>query len=126
MYVSGFLCGGAAMPMYSVSISHANDNAEGRFLQIASGMLMANAIGAVVGPLLYGGTELVGVVYGFMGIVFLAFLVCVVWTARRLQTHSVQRTHFEPFQPVPKTGPEVFAMDPRIGETPVVDEEPRN
>ncbi|HEY5647637.1 MAG TPA: MFS transporter [Pseudomonadales bacterium] len=126
MYVSGFLCGGAAMPMYSVSIAHANDNAEGRFLQIASGMLMANAIGAVVGPLLYGGTELVGVVYGFMGIVFLAFLVCVVWTARRLQTHSVQRTHFEPFQPVPKTGPEVFAMDPRIGETPVVDEEPRN
>ncbi len=125
MYVSGFLCGGAAMPMYSVSIAHANDNAGGRFLQIASGMLMANAIGAVIGPLLFGATEFFGLVYGFMGIVFSAFVVCIVWTAHRLRVHAVSREHFEPFQALPKTVPEVFVLDPR-GEEPVAaDGEPR-
>jgi len=131
MYVSGILCGGAAMPMYSVSIAHANDNAEGRFLQIASGMLMANAIGAVAGPLLYGGTEFFALTYGFMGIVFSAFVVCVIWTAHRLRVHPVQREYFEPFQPLPKTVPEVFALDPRVqtpptgaGTSPAPDGEP--
>jgi MFS family permease len=116
LYVAGFLCGGAAMPMYSVSIAHANDNAAGRFLEIASGMLMANALGSVVGPILYGGSTLVGIENGFMGIIGVAFAISVGWTYLRLRTHTVTRDYFEPYQPLPETGTEVFVLDPR-GET---------
>ena len=60
-----------------------------------------------------------------MGIVFSAFVVCIVWTAHRLRVHAVSREHFEPFQALPKTVPEVFVLDPR-GEEPVAaDGEPR-
>jgi MFS family permease len=113
LYVAGFLCGAAAMPMYSVSIAHANDNANGQFLQIASGMLMANAIGAVVGPLLFAGVRLAGLPQALMVIMALAFATGAVWTILRLRTHSVDRAHFEPYQPLPKTTAEAAVLDPR-------------
>lgn len=116
LYVCGFLCGGAAMPMYAISIAHANDNAEGRFLQIASGMLMANALGAVLGPLAYGASRAAGMRQGFLVTMGVAFVCCVAWTALRLRTHEVRREHFEPFQPLPKTTPEVAVLDPRMAE----------
>jgi MFS family permease len=114
LYLCGFLCGGAAMPMYAISIAHANDNADGRFLQIASGMLTANALGAVLGPVAYGAFRAVGMSEGFMVTMSLAFLSCVLWTALRLRTHTVRRDYFEPFQPLPKTTPEVAVLDPRM------------
>jgi MFS family permease len=119
LYVSGFLCGGAAMPMYSISIAHANDNAEGRFLQIASGMLMANALGAVIGPFAFGASRYLGASQGFMATLGVAFLCCVVWTGVRLKAHSARRDYFEPFQPLPKTSPEVAVLDPRMEGEPV-------
>ncbi len=116
LYVAGFLCGAAAMPMYSVSIAHANDNANGQFLQIASGMLMANAIGAVLGPLLYAGVKMAGLPQALMVIMALAFAGGTVWTALRLRAHPVQRAHFEPYQPLPKTTAEAAVLDPRQTE----------
>ena len=113
LYVAGFLCGAAAMPMYSVSIAHANDNAKGDFLQIASGMLMANAIGAVMGPLLFAGVKLTGLPQVLMLLMALAFAAGMAWTALRLRTHQVDRAHFEPYQPLPKTTAEAAVLDPR-------------
>ena len=116
LLLAAFLCGAAAMPMYSVSIAHANDNAEGRFLEIASGMLMANAIGAMLGPMLYGAAVAMGLPQGFMNIITIAFVACLLWTALRLYTHPVGREHFEPYQPLPKTSPEVLVLDPRLNQ----------
>jgi hypothetical protein len=101
------------MPMYSVSIAHANDNANGQFLEIASGMLMANAIGAVAGPFLYAGGRMAGVPQALMVIIALAFAIGIIWTALRLRVHEADRTYFEPYQPLPKTTPEVAVLDPR-------------
>lgn len=114
LYLTAFLCGAAAMPMYSISVAHANDNAEGRFLQIASGMLMANAVGAMLGPAVYGASRWAGLEQGFMIILCAAFVLCVLWTALRLKSHTVRRDHFEPFQPLPKTSLEVITLDPRL------------
>jgi MFS family permease len=116
LYLVGFLCGGAAMPMYAISIAHANDNAEGQFLPIASGMLMANAIGAVVGPIGYGLAQWLRLEDGLLGMIAGAFLLSVLWTLLRLRSHPVAREHFEPYQPLPKTTPEVLSMDPRTDE----------
>jgi len=116
LYAAGFICGAAVMPMYSVSIAHANDNANGEFLQIASGMLMANAAGAVLGPLLYAGARAAGLGQALMIILGIAFALGVIWTGLRLRTHEVNRAHFEPYQPLPKTSMEVLAMDPRTDE----------
>ena len=114
LYLVGFLCGGAAMPMYAISIAHANDNANGHFLPIASGMLMANALGAVSGPFIYSLGQLLEIEDGLLIIVLGAFALSVIWTSLRIRSHPVQRAHFEPYQPLPKTSPEVLAMDPRI------------
>ncbi len=116
LYLVGFLCGGAAMPMYAISIAHANDNANGQFLQIASGMLMANAIGAVLGPVLYSAARWLQFDDGLLAIVLVAFLISVLWTLLRIRRHPVSRAHFEPYQPLPKTSPEVLAMDPRLDD----------
>nr|ACZ16568.1 major facilitator transporter [uncultured bacterium] len=114
LYIAAFLCGAAAMPMYSISVAHANDNARGRFLQIASGMLLANAVGAVLGPLIFNVTLTLGWDNGFMGIIAAAFACCLVWTLLRLRVHEVSRDYFEPFQPLPKTTPEIVNLDPRL------------
>ncbi len=109
----GFVLGGTAMPMYSIGIAHANDNAAGNFLVIASVMLVVNGIGSTVAPLLYALLkalefgdvyfQIIGVVYG-LG---------VVWTAYRLLVHDATARHFEPFQTVPRTTLGVAALDPR-------------
>lgn len=116
LYIAAFLCGAAAMPMYSISVAHANDNARGRFLQIASGMLLANAVGAVFGPLIFNLSLTLGWDNGFMGIIAAAFACCLAWTMLRLRTHEVSRDYFEPFQALPKTTPEIVSLDPRLDE----------
>lgn len=113
LYLCAFLTGGATMPMYAISIAHANDNAEGRFLQIASGMLTANAVGAVLGPVVYAGMSFFPLPDAFMIILGLTFLLSVLWTALRMRVHPVTRDHYEPFQLMPKTTVEAAVMNPR-------------
>ncbi|MGF1476217.1 MAG: MFS transporter [Geminicoccaceae bacterium] len=51
VYAGGFLFGGLALPLYSLSIAHANDHAgPGQFVEIAAGMTLFYALGASVGP----------------------------------------------------------------------------
>jgi len=49
----GFLWGGVAFPLYSLSVAHANDQASpGTFVHISSGLLLMYGLGAIIGPLL--------------------------------------------------------------------------
>lgn len=53
VFVGGLLFGSFAMPLYSLSIAHANDFAEpGTYVELAAGLTMFYAIGASVGPLI--------------------------------------------------------------------------
>lgn len=48
-----FLFGAAVMPIYALSLALASDNAkEGNFMEVGTGLMMTNAAGSVVGPLL--------------------------------------------------------------------------
>lgn len=53
IYAGSFLFGGFALPLYSLSAAHANDHAgKGQYVELAAGLTMFFALGAVVGPLL--------------------------------------------------------------------------
>lgn len=116
LYSLGFVLGATAMPMYSLAIAHANDNAQGKFLVITSAMLVANGLGATLGPLLYGGLNAIG----FEGVYFLVigmiYLLGAIWTVSRLTLYHRSRTYFEPYQMMPKTTLGVAEIDPRNEE----------
>jgi MFS family permease len=48
-----FLFGASVMPIYALSLALASDNAQdGNFLEVGTGLMMTNAAGSVIGPLL--------------------------------------------------------------------------
>jgi MFS family permease len=50
LFVAALLFGATAMPLYGLAVAHANDFAEpGEFVEISGGLILANAVGAVVG-----------------------------------------------------------------------------
>ncbi|MEC9368624.1 MAG: MFS transporter [Pseudomonadota bacterium] len=52
IYAGSFLFGAFAIPLYSLSIAHANDRAtDSQYVLVAAGLLFVYAIGASVGPL---------------------------------------------------------------------------
>ena len=53
IFIGGFLFGGFALPLYSLSAAHANDHARsGQFVELAAGLTMFFAVGAMIGPLI--------------------------------------------------------------------------
>lgn len=52
LYAFGFLFGAFSFPVNAISIAHANDFAEeGAYVELASGLLLTYAVGAVIGPM---------------------------------------------------------------------------
>jgi len=48
-----FLFGASVMPIYALSLALASDNAkEGNFMEVGTGLMMTNAAGSIIGPLL--------------------------------------------------------------------------
>lgn len=47
-----FLFGGCVMPIYALSLAHAGDIVETSFLEVGTGILIMNAVGAILGPIL--------------------------------------------------------------------------
>ena len=48
-----FAFGACALPIYAVSLALANDNAkEGKFIELGTGLLMINACGSIIGPMI--------------------------------------------------------------------------
>lgn len=53
IFLGAFLFGGFALPLYSLSAAHANDHAgPGQYVELAAGLTLFFALGAVVGPLI--------------------------------------------------------------------------
>ncbi len=121
LWVAAIL-GATAMPMYSLAIAHANDNADGRFLQIAGAMLVANGLGSAFGPSLYALLNSLGMHNALFIIVASAYALTLLWTGYRLWIHKVTRGHFERYQLLPDTTQSAAELDPRSGEQ--VNQEP--
>jgi MFS family permease len=46
-----FVLGAAVMPIYALALAHAGDNVETSFLEVGTGILIVNAVGATIGPI---------------------------------------------------------------------------
>jgi MFS family permease len=109
IYLTMFLFGGMTFPLYSLCLAHANDNTTLSLMEVASGVLMMNSAGAIIGPLL------VAFLIGYssqalfmVSAVALSLLAC--WTLYRIQNHQADRNHFEPFANVRSTSQEIVEM----------------
>ncbi len=107
--------GGFAMPLYAVSVAHANDMAEDtRFVTTAGGLLLVYGLGASLGPLI--ASALMGY-YGNGGLFMfttsvhaaLALFTIVRIALRRRPTQEDRSD----FVAVPRTSPTLYELDPR-------------
>ncbi len=91
-----FLFGASVMPIYALSLALASDNAvEGNFMEVGTGLMMTNAAGSVIGPLV---TSQLMYRYGpnYFFITSLCILligavavVAMIWTKRAAKEHPV-------------------------------------
>lgn len=99
VYIGILLFGAFAVPLYSLSAAHANDFAgPGQYIEIAAGLMLFFALGAIVGPSLsalvmqHFGAE---AFFAYIGIVHLLFLVFVAWRmTRRAAPDRALRSRF--------------------------------
>jgi MFS family permease len=107
--------GAAMFPLYSICVAHANDFATpDAFLEVSSGLLLANAAGSVLGPLAAAAlTAALGAraLFAFIGAVLLLLGLYALYRMTRRPTTAVE-LHND-FVPVPRTTPNVFTLDPR-------------
>jgi MFS family permease len=107
--------GAAMFPLYSICVAHANDFAAPEaFLEVSSGLLLANAAGSILGPLVAAAlTASLGAraLFLFIGAVLLLLGLYAIYRMTRRPAAAVE-LHNE-FVPVPRTTPTVFTLDPR-------------
>lgn len=108
-------CFGAAMlPLYGLSIAHANDRVPREaFMEAAAGLLLVNALASVIGP------TLAAVVTAAAGPASLFLYTAVIHAAMavfaivRTQVRESADLHRDPFEPVVQGSPAVLPLDPR-------------
>jgi len=119
IYVGSFLFGAFALPLYSLSIAHANDFAKpGDFIDVAAGLLFLFAIGAAIGPFVaslvmewYGP----GAVFVYTTVVHACFLVFVLY--RMMVRSSVPLAQRKSFVAFMRTSPAIFGLGKRGNDT---------
>jgi MFS family permease len=106
------------MPMYGLAIAHANDSAaRGEFVRVSSGLLLAYAVGAVIGPMIAGvSMTRFGPSALFIHTGIIQALLAVFGLYRITQRRSRPAAEQSAFVGVPETSPEVFRLDPRAEE----------
>ena len=107
--------GGFAMPLYAVSVAHANDHAEDtRFVATAGGLLLVYGFGASLGPLI--ASALMGY-YGsgglFMFTTFVHAALALFATVRLVLRPRPKQDDRTGFVAVPRTSPTLYELDPR-------------
>lgn len=115
----GLAFGALTMPLYALCVALANDNASGHdFVEIGSIMIMANALGMVIGPLAAGALlsgRTPAVLPWFWAGAF-AVLGIVATLARRPAGAEHLPGETAAFELVPRTVPEALVIDPRSDE----------
>ena len=112
---ASFLFGGFAIPIYSLSVAHANDLAQpDEFVEVAAGLFLVFGIGAMVGPLLgatavaWYGSEALFYYISAVHTVFLAF------TLYRIVRRPLAPDRERPsFVGLIRTSTALFELDPR-------------
>jgi MFS family permease len=113
-----FMFGACAMPLYALSLAHASDFVENdAFLEVGTGLLMINALGSIVGPLVTSqlmfrlgpGTYFASLcVWLLLGSVLVLIFI---------RTRDRQATNFHEFSPATSAAAQgALQMDPRLEE----------
>jgi MFS family permease len=113
-----FMFGACAMPLYALSLAHASDFVENDgFLEVGTGLLMINALGSIVGPLITS-----QLMYRLGPSTYFASL-CVwlllgsVLVLIFIRTRDRQATNFHEFSPATSAAAQgALQMDPRLEE----------
>ena len=110
-----FVFGGSAMPLYGLSIAHANDFVDKtRFVATAGGLLLLYGIGASLGPVISSGLMAYlgsGALFLFTTFIHAGLAVFVILrTTIRPRPAAEDRTDFVA---VPRTSPTLYELDPR-------------
>jgi polyferredoxin len=105
------------MPIYALSLAHAADKTGSSFLEVGTGILMVNAIGAAIGPMFAAAAmSLWGVVsfFVFCGVVLgIGALAMLVFIVKR----PAPRPHFAPFEVATTASAQgAIELDPRSEE----------
>ena len=115
VYAGSFLFGAFALPLYSLSIAHANDFAKpGDFIDVAAGLLFLFAIGAAIGPF---AASLVMELYGpaavfiYTTVMHSALLLFVLY--RMMARPTVPRARRKLFVAFMRTSPAIFGLGRR-------------
>jgi MFS family permease len=104
LYVAMFFVGATTMPIYALCIVTAADNAaDVPLIQIASGILIVNSLGSILGPLL--ASPLVAAMggAGFFLFALLTMSLGAAWAFYRISMVERPRRHEQRFVAVPKT-----------------------
>jgi hypothetical protein len=107
------------LPLYSLSIAHANDRLpRTEFVEVSAGLLMISAVTSIPGPLLAsivissaGAPALF--LYTALAHAAMAFYA---FTRIRLREPALAETR-DPFAPIPQGSPAVLPLDPRGEES---------
>jgi MFS family permease len=92
------LFGGCIMPIYSLSLAHAGDNVETSFLEVGTGILIMNAAGAAVGPIIASISMGVWGPQSFFAFCGSALTVGATTTFYFILKKPALRPHYSPFQ----------------------------
>lgn len=112
------LFGALALPLYALSVAHANDHLEaGRFVSAASALLLVYGVGATLGPV---SASLTMAHAGPKGLFLFAATVAtitVAFVAYRLTRRAlVSREELSDFVAVPRTSSAALGLDPRADD----------
>lgn len=112
---TSFLFGGFAIPIYSLSLAHANDLAQpDEFVEVAAGLFLVFGIGAMVGPAIgasvvaYFGSHALFYYTSVVHALFLAFTIYRIGR-RPIPADQIRRR----FVGLLRTSPGIFKLDPR-------------
>jgi MFS family permease len=107
-----FVSGGVANAIYPICLAHANDRLPGRFMQVGTVILLVNAAGAVVGPLLAAYAMAVFGAPGFFWFMAGGFVLTTAWIGSFIMRREAPLTTRR-FVNTAKSSPALMALDPR-------------
>ena len=109
--IGGFLFGGFAMPLYALSAAHANDLApRGRFVELAAGLTLCFAAGAIVGPSLAAFSIETFGPEGFFGYIATMHSLLVAFILYRFLVRRRSPSERGRFIALPRTSPFIFRL----------------
>jgi MFS family permease len=103
LYLAMFFVGATTMPIYALCIVTAADNADVPLIQIASGILIVNSLGSILGPVL--ASPLVAGLggEGFFLYALVSMALGAAWAFYRISVIERPKHHEQRFVAVPKT-----------------------